>query len=99
MFFKINDRFVIKDIDFLKEISTLYDLLIYLLDHVKRVLCSTEVQLNFFKALYALEATISSMKADMTDQSEERKRKIFVEQESVLNNAKVLLEKKGETIK
>ena len=68
---------------------------------MKRVLRSTEVQLNFFKAIYALEATISSMKAGITDQSGERKRKIFVEQESVLNNAnaKVLLEKKGETIK
>ena len=32
------------------------------------------------------------MKNDITDQSEEQKKKIFEEQESVLNDAEVLLE-------
>ena len=38
------------------------------------------------------------MKTDITDQSEEQKKKIFAEQESVLKNAKLLLEKRGEII-
>ena len=38
------------------------------------------------------------MKNDITDQSEEQKKKIFAEQESVLNNSKVLLEKRNDLI-
>ena len=38
------------------------------------------------------------MKTDITDQSEEQKKKIFAEQESVLNNAIFLLKKRGEII-
>ena len=67
----------------------MYDLLIYLLGNGKRVLNSTEVQVDFFKAIYVLK---TSMKNDITDQSEEQKKKIFEEQESVLNDAEVLLE-------
>ena len=33
-----------------------------------------------------------------TDQSEELKKEIFIEQENVLNNAKIFLEKRGELI-
>ena len=36
------------------------------------------------------------MKTDVTDQSEEQKKKILAEQESVLNNAEVLVEKRQE---
>ena len=36
------------------------------------------------------------MKTDITDQSEEQKKKMFVEQENVLSNAEMLLEKRGE---
>ena len=39
------------------------------------------------------------MKIDITDQSEEQKNKIFPKQESVLNNAEVLLEKRNDIIK
>ena len=67
----------------------MYDLLIYLLGNGKRVLNSTEVQVDFFKAIYVLK---TSMKNDITDQSEEQKKKTFEEQESVLNDAEVLLE-------
>ena len=45
-----------------------------------------------------METTISSMKPDIKDQSEELKNISFAEQESVLNNAKILLEKRGEII-
>ena len=38
------------------------------------------------------------MKIDITDQSEEQKKNIFAEQESVLSNAEMLLEKRGEII-
>ena len=38
------------------------------------------------------------MKTDVTDQSEEQKKKILAEQESVLNNAKALIEKRQEII-
>ena len=38
------------------------------------------------------------METDITDQSEEQKKKIFEEQESVLNNAIFLLKKRGEII-
>ena len=36
------------------------------------------------------------MKTDITDKSEEQKKKILAEQESVLNNAEVLIEKRQE---
>ena len=38
------------------------------------------------------------MKTDITDKSGEQKKEIFAEQESVLNNAILLLEKRGEII-
>ena len=36
------------------------------------------------------------MKTDVTDQSEEQKKKIFAEQENVLSNAKMLIIKRGQ---
>ena len=38
------------------------------------------------------------MKTDITDQSEEQKKKKFSKQENVLNNAEMLLIKRGEVI-
>ena len=38
------------------------------------------------------------MKTDITDQSEELKKKIFAEKENVLSNAEMLLQKRGELI-
>ena len=48
---------VVKDVDFLKEISTLYDLLIYLLDNSMRKVSSLKIQtqIDFFKAITALK--------------------------------------------
>ena len=87
---------LVKSVDFLEEIGTLYDLLIYLLDNAKRILISTETQIDFSKAITVLK--IASMKTNITDQSEEQEKKFFAEQERVLNNAKVLLEKRQEII-
>ena len=93
---KKNDRSVVKSVDFLEEIGTLYDLLIYLLDNHMKIITSTETQIDFFKAITVLKKIISSMKTDITDQSEEQK--IFAEKENVLSNAKMLLIKRGELI-
>ena len=41
----------------------------------------------------AFEIIISNIKPAIKDQSEEQKKKIFAEQENVLSNAKMLLEK------
>ena len=38
------------------------------------------------------------MKTDITDQSDEQKKKILTEQEKILSNAKMLLKKRGEFI-
>ena len=90
---KKNDRSVVKSVDFLEEIGTLYDLLIYLLDNHMKIITSTETQIDFFKAITVLKKIISSMKTDITDQSEEQKKKFFAEQENVLTNAEMLLKK------
>ena len=57
MFFEIDDKSVVKDADFLKEIGTLYDLLIYLLDNSMRKVSSleTQTQIDFFKAITVLK--------------------------------------------
>ena len=46
---------VVKDVDFLKEIVTLYDLSIYFLDNSMRIVTSTEDQRNFLKAITVLK--------------------------------------------
>ena len=96
LFFKIGDKSVVKEVDFLEVIGTLYDLLIYLLDNPKRVLISTQTQIDFTKAITVLK--ISRMKTDISDQSEKQKQKLFAEQDSVLSNAEGLLEKRQEII-
>ena len=73
-FFEIDDESVSKYDDFLEEIGTLYDLLIYLLDNSIRIANSAQVQLDFFKAITSLKIIISSMKTDIKDQSEEEKK-------------------------
>ena len=90
MFFEIDDKSAVKSVDFV----TLYDLLIYLLDNCIRIISSTKAQTEFLEAITALKIIISNIKTDITDQSEEQKKKIFAEQESVLNNAELLLKKK-----
>ena len=80
MFFEIDDKSVAKDVDFFKQISTLYDLLIYLLDNSMNALTCTDIQTDFFKAITVLEIIISNMKTDITNESEEQKKKIFAQQ-------------------
>ena len=74
LFFKIENKSAVKDVYFLKEFGTLYDLLIYLLNN-KRITISSRNQLNFLEAINVLEIIISSMKSDVTDKSEEQKKK------------------------
>ena len=97
-FFEIDSKSVVKSVDFLEEIGTLYHLFIYLLDNSMRIVTSAETQKDFFKAITLLKIIISNLKIDITDQSEEEKKKIFVEQENVLSNAEILLKKRGELI-
>ena len=97
-FFSIYDKSAVKSVDFLEEFGTLYDLLIYLLDNSIRIISSTKAQTEFLEAITALKIIIPSIKTDVTDQSEEEKKKIFAEQENVLSNAEMLLKKRGELI-
>ena len=89
----MDDKSFIKSVDFLEEIGILYDLLIYLLDNSVRIVTSTQTQIDFFKAITVLRIIISNLKTDITDQSEEQKKKIFAKQENVLSNAEMLLKK------
>ena len=83
LFFEIDDKSVVKIADFLEEMGTLYDLLIYLLDNPMNTVTSAQIQGYFFKTTTVLKEIISSMKTDITDQSEEEKKKIFAKQENV----------------
>ena len=82
MFFKIENKSAVKDVYFLKEFGTLYDLLIYLLNN-KRITISSRTQLNFLEAINVLEIIISSMKSDITDKSEEQKKKKILQNKRV----------------
>ena len=42
---------VIKNVNFVEEIATLYDLFIYLLNNSMKIITSTETQIDFFKAI------------------------------------------------
>ena len=42
---------VIKNVNFLEEIATLYDLFIYLLNNSMKIITSTVTQIDFFKAI------------------------------------------------
>ena len=89
LFFEIDYKSVVKSAGFLKEIGTLYDLLIYLLDNPINAVTSAQIQGDFFKAITSLNIIISSMKTDIIDQREEEKTKIFAKQENVLSNAEM----------
>ena len=98
LLFETDDKLVVKSFDFLKDIVTLYDLLICLLDNSMTILTSTQTQIDFFKAITVLIIIISNMKTDITDQSEKEKKQIFTEQENILSNTEMLLKKRGELI-
>ena len=70
--------------------------MIYLLDNPINVINSAQIQGDFFKAITTLKIIISNLKTDITDQSEEQKKKLFAKQENVLSNADMLLIKRGE---
>ena len=55
LFFNIDNKSVVKSVDFVEEIGTFYDLLIYLLDNSKTVLISTETQIIFIKVITVLK--------------------------------------------
>ena len=55
LLFSIDDKSVVKSIDFLEEFGTLYDLLIYLLDNAERIIISSEDQIKFLKAITVLK--------------------------------------------
>ena len=55
LFFEIDDKSVVKSVDFLEEFGTLYDLLIYLFDNAERIIISSEDQLNFLKTISVLK--------------------------------------------
>ena len=48
LFFEIDDNSVVKSADFFKEIGTLYDLLIYLLDNPMNAATFAQIQVDFF---------------------------------------------------
>ena len=48
LFFEIDSNSVVKSVDFLQEIGTLYDLLIYLLNNSMKIITSTETQIDSF---------------------------------------------------
>ena len=73
----MDDKSFIKSVDFLEEIGILYDLLIYLLDNSVRIVTSTQIQIDFFKAITVLRIIISNIKADITDQIEEQEKKNY----------------------
>ena len=79
MFFEIDNKPVVRNIDFLEEIGTLYDLFIHLLNNSMRIVTSAETQIDFFNAITLQRIIISNMKTDITEQSEEKL--FFAEQE------------------
>ena len=100
MFFETNDdKSVVKSVDFLEKIGTLYDLLIFLLENSMRIITSTKTQTDFLKAITVFKIIISNLKTEITDQSVEQKKNIVAEQENVLSNAEMLLIKRGKLIK
>ena len=48
LFFEIDSNSVVKSVDFLQEIDTLYDLLIHLLNNSMKIITSTETQIDSF---------------------------------------------------
>ena len=98
LFFEIDSNSVLKSVDFLQEIDTLFDLLIYLFNNSMKIITFTETQIDFFKAITVLRIIISNMKSDIADQSEEEKKKIFAEKENISSNVEMLLKKRGELI-
>ena len=63
-----------------------------------RIATSAQTQIDFSKTITTLKMIISNLKTDITNESEEKKKKIFARQENVLSNTEMLLKKRGELI-
>ena len=99
MFSEIDDKSVVKSVDFLEEIGILYDSLIYLLENSKMLLIFMESQLDLAKVITILEIVITNIKKWRYRSKWRRKKKeIIAEQESVLNKVKVLFQKRERLI-
>ena len=83
MFFSIDNEPVAKDIDFLKEFGTLYDLLIYLLGNNKRITISLKDQSKFFEAITVLETINLGIKDDIKDDKMKNKKRKFLQNKRV----------------
>ena len=83
LFFSIDDKSVVKSVDFLEEFGTLYNLLIYLLDNSIGIISSTKAQTDFLEAITVFKKIISSIKTDVRDQSKEQKKRKFLQNKRV----------------
>ena len=82
MLFEIDDP-VIRSYDFFKNIDTLYDLLINLLNENKTILESLTMQLELTKIIFSLKSIISK-KLKILQTKAEKKRKKFLLHQIVL---------------
>ena len=85
MFFEIDDP-VIRGYDFFKNVGTLYDLLISLLNENETILNSSTMQLDLIKIMLSLKSIISKKTKNITDKGEKQKKKNFCCTNSVLSN-------------
>ena len=88
------DNPVIKIFDFLKNVGTLYDLLINLLNKNENILDFSAMQIYLAKIISKLEITISENIQNITDKSQKPKKEVFAAQSGVLTNLNELVEKK-----
>ena len=95
LFLEIDDT-VIRSYDFLKQVGTLYDILINLLNEDEAVIDSSNMQIDLLKIITSLRDIIFTKIDNITDQTEEKKKKIFAAQLDVINNSKTSLEKRNE---
>ena len=98
LFFEMGHESVVKDVDFLNEIVTLYDLSIYFLDNSMRIVTSTEDQINFVKAITVLKKLSQAWKLTLQIKVKKKKNKIFSKQENVWSNVEMLLIKRRELL-
>ena len=77
MLFEIDDP-VIKSYNFLKHFSTLHDLLINLLNENETILNSSTILLDLAKIIYSLKSNISQKIENITEETEEQKKKFLL---------------------
>ena len=97
LFFEIDDPFI-RSYDFLKNVGTLYDLLINLLNENETILDSLIMQLEFTKIMLSLTSIISKKIENITDKNEKQKKEIFATPNSVSTNLSELVKKRGNMI-